>query len=269
MRSIGCIFLAAALPLAAQDAAAVANVDEAFRLAGVHAMLESLPAHVNEMTVAAVAQLPKDKRKEFEPLIKEVSLRFLNPDSFYRQLRTYFIKHYDGAKMATFLVLERTPVYRSMHRLEAAAETPAAQAGWRSFDANLKSDPPDPKRVETLQRLDETVKTTDLQVHIVVAILNAISAGLGAQMPADLEAQSAAFRDKIRPILATNTLHHNLYVYRNADNSDLDDYVANAQQPAVAWFQRTLQSAILAVAADRATRAGEDIKAKTAQPPKN
>jgi hypothetical protein len=265
MRIISVLFLAAAIPLGAQDPATLAGIDEAFQLAGVRTMLESLPSHVNEMTVAAVAQLPKDKRQQFEPLIKEVSLKFLNPDAFYRQLRTHLVKHYDAGKMATFLALERTPAYRSMHRLEAGAETAAAQAGRRSFEANLKSDPPEPKRVEIVQRLDEAMKTTDLQVHIVTGIVNAMSAGLGAQMPADLEAQSAAFTAKIRPVLAGNILIHNLYVYRNAEDADLEDYIAAAQQPAVEWFNRNLQSAILAVAADRAMRAGEDIKAKTAQ----
>jgi hypothetical protein len=256
------LLVLAALPLAAQDAATVANIDEAFRLADVHTILESLPSHVNEMTVAAVAQLPKDKRQEFEPLIKDVSLRFLAPDAFYRQLRTYFMNHYDGSKMATFLALERTPAYRSMHRMEAAAETAAAQAGLRRFEANLQSDPQDPKRLDSLQRLDDALKTTDLQVHIVTGIINAMSAGLGAQMPSDLDTQSTAFTEKIRPVLAHNILVHNLYVYRNADDADLEDFVSNAQQPAVDWFNQNLQSAILAVAQDRATRAGEYIKTK-------
>jgi hypothetical protein len=94
---------------------------------------------------------------------------------------------------------------------------------------------PEAKRVDILQRLDGARKTTDVQLRIVLGIINAMSSGLGAQMPSDLDTQSAAFKDKIRPVLANNTLTHNL------------------------------QSAILAVAAERAARAGEDIKAKTTQ----
>ena len=262
MKITGLVFLMSIASLRAQDPATAEAIEEAFRLAGVHTMLESLPSHVNEMTAAAVAQFPKDKRQQLEPLIKDVSLRFLDPDAFYRQLRTYFVKHYDSAKMATFLALERTPAYRSMHRLETAAETPAGQAGRRSFEANLKSDPPNARRVDILQRLDEAMQTTDLQVRIVVGIVNAMSAGLGAQMPAGLDTQSAAFTSRIQPVLASNVLIHNLYVYRNADDAGLEDYVAASQQPSVKWFNRNLQSAILAVAADRAARAGEYIKSK-------
>jgi hypothetical protein len=248
-----------------QDPALLAYIDEAFRLAGVHKTLESLPSHVDEMTVVAVAQYPASQRRQFEPLIKEVSLKFLDPEAFYRQLRNYFVKNYDAAHMSSFLALERTPVYRTLQRLEEAADTPAAQASRRRFEANLQSDPPTPNRVEILQRLDEARNTTGLQVRIVTGIVNAMSAGLGAQMPADLESQCAAFTAKTRPMLANQVLHTNLYIYRNNDDADLEDYVAAAEQKDVAWFNRTLQAAIIAVAADRSTRAGEDIKGRVSK----
>ena len=81
-----------------------------------------------------------------------------------------------------------------------------------------------------------------------------------------IAAQTAAFTAKIRPLLANNVLVHSLYTYRSADDTDLEDYVEAAQQPAVAWFNRTLNDAILAVAADRASRAGNYIKSKLARP---
>ena len=259
------VFLAA-VPLTAQDPTVLANIDEAFRLVGVRTILESLPSHVNEMTAAAVAQLPKDKRQQFEPLIIDVSLKFLDPDAFYRQLRSYFVKHYDAGHMNTFLALERTPVYRTMHRLEEAAETPAAQAARRRFEVNLQSDPPPAVRVDIMQHLDEASSTTSLQVRIVVGIVTAMSAALGAQMPPDLEAQSTAFTARIRPVLANNVLLANLYTYRNTEDADLQDYVDAVRQTDVEWFNRNLQGAILAVAADRSARAGEYIKTKIAQP---
>lgn len=253
------------VPLFAQNPATLADIDEAFRLAGVRGMLESLPSHVNEMTAAAVSQFPREQRRQFEPLIKDVSLRFLDPDSFYRQLRTHFAKRYDAAHMGTFLALERTPVYRTMHRLEEAAETPAAQASRRRFEASLRNDPPPVARMDILQHLDEARNTTGLQVKIVIGIVNAMSAGLGAQMPADLETQSKAFSEKIQPILANNVMHANLFTYRNTEDADLADYVSAAEQKDVAWFNRTLQAAILVVAADRSARAGEYIRTKMMQ----
>jgi hypothetical protein len=117
-----------------------------------------------------------------------------------------------------------------------------------------------------MQQLDEAMKMTDLEARIVVGIVNAMAAGMGAQMPSDLDTQSAAFTSKIRPVLANNVLHHNLYVYRNADDQDVKDYIASAEQPAISWFNRNLQSAILAVAADRAARAGEYIKTRVSHP---
>jgi len=154
IRTTLALLLAASGLLQAQDAA-IASVEEAFRLAGVRRMLESLPAHVNQMTALAVAQLPREQQRQFEPLIREVSLKYFDPDAFYLQLRTYFIKHNDDSHMATFLALERTTVYRTMHRQEDAAETPAAHAVRRRFEVNLKADPPSPNRVAILQRLDQ------------------------------------------------------------------------------------------------------------------
>jgi hypothetical protein len=265
MRFLALSLLTSLVSLSAQDPEAAANIDQAFRLAGVRGILESLPSHVNNMTAVAVAQLPTDQRRAFEPFIKDVSRTFLDPDAFYRQLQSYFAKHYDAAHMNTFLTLTRTPVYRGMLRLEEAAETPAAQASRRRFEMNLQSDPPTPARVRILERLDEARKTTDLQVRLVIGIVNAMAAATGAQMPPDLEAQSTAFAAKIRPILAANILHTNLFIYRNSDDADLEDYVAAAEQKDVQWFNTNLQGAILAVAADRTTRAGEAIKKKMSQ----
>ena len=203
------IGLPAAAAIGAEpDPTVLADIDEAFRLSGVRGMLESLPSHINEMTAAAVAQFPKEQRRQYEPLIQDASLKFLDPEEFYRQLRTYFAKHYDAARMSTFLALERTPVYRSMHRLEEMAETPAAQASRRRFEASLKSDPASPKRVEILQRLDDARSSTALQVRIVTGIVTALSTGLGPQMPADVQTQCAIFalRAKTQPVLANNVL---------------------------------------------------------------
>lgn len=150
----GAVLLLAAASMWGQDGQTPsAQIDEAFQLAGVRTMLSALPQHVNEMTAAALGQLPSEKRLEFGPLIHDVSVKFLNPDAFSRQLRTYFARHYDGKKMAMFLALERTPAYRSMHRVEAEAEAANAMTRHR-FETNLKGDPPPPGRVKILQRLD-------------------------------------------------------------------------------------------------------------------
>jgi hypothetical protein len=266
------IGLPAAAAIGAEpDPTVLADIDEAFRLSGVRGMLESLPSHINEMTAAAVAQFPKEQRRQYEPLIQDASLKFLDPEEFYRQLRTYFAKHYDAARMSTFLALERTPVYRSMHRLEEMADTPAAQVSRRRFEANLKSDPPPPARVSVLQRLDDARSSTALQVRIVTGIVSAVSVGLGPQMPVDMQTQCASFTTKTQPILANNVLAGNLYTYRNVEDADLEDYIAAAQEKDVQWFNHNLQDAILAVVTERSVRAGESIKAKLAKavPPPN
>jgi hypothetical protein len=264
MRRLALALLIAAVPLHGQDPRALADIDEAFALAGVRGILEALPSHVNEMTSAAVAQFPREQRRQFEPVIKDVSRQFLAPDAFYRQLRANFAKRYDAAHMGTFLALEKTSVYRTMHRLEETAESPASQATRRRFEAALKNDPPPVTRTDALLRLDEARGTTKLQIRIVTGIVNAMSGALGATMPADLDTQTKAFSEKIEPVLANGVLHTNLFTYRNADDVDLQDYVAAAEQKDVAWFNWTLQAAIVAVASDRSTRAGEAIKAKVA-----
>ena len=263
---IALLAAAAAMPLAAQDPAVYGNIDEAFRLAGVRNMLESLPAHVSDMTTAAVAQYPREQRRQFEPVIKDVSAKFLDPENFYKKLRIYFYKHYDASHMNTFLALERTPTYRTMHRLEDISETPASAAARRRFENNLRADPPQPKRIDTLTRLDETRDATGLQMRMVVNILNAMSAALGAQMPPDLEAQSEAFTGKLRPILSNVVMHNYLFAYRNTDDGELDDIVQAEQQRDVIWFNRTLESAMVSVASEQSAKAGETIKAKLAQP---
>jgi hypothetical protein len=66
-----------------------------------------------------------------------------------------------------------------------------------------------------VQRLDEARNTTGLQVRIVIGIVNAMAAGLSAQMPPELGAQSTALKDKIEPVLAVaadRSVHAGAYI---------------------------------------------------------
>lgn len=250
--------LLAATGLWAQDRSAV--IEEAFRLGGVRETLQSLPAQANEMSVAAVAQLAPEQRKPFTPLIKDASLKLLDPAACYPEVQHYFLKHYDGPKLNTFIALERTSVYRTMHRLEAGASTAAAQTTRRRFEANLNADPPGQKRRDTLQKIDQVTGATELQLQLVSAVLNTASAAMGATAPAELNTQSGAFPPKVRPLLTEQTLHRNLFVFRNADDVELEDYAEALRQPAVDWFNRNLREAILAVVAERVQQATDAVK---------
>lgn len=226
MRIAGLLLLAAAVLLHAQSTAR-ARIDEAFRLAGVAEVLASLPTYINEMAAPSVAQT-----------------KVKDADAFARELKSYFIDRYDASKMATFLALERTPTYRTMHRMEAAADK-APRASRRSFEANLKSDPPGAKRVALLKRLDAAMSSTGLQIRIATEVLKGLPAG--------------------PPSLANSESIHDLFVYRNVDDSELEDYVVASEHPAVQWFNHTLQAAILVAMADRPAIEGEN----TNKPPVN
>ena len=219
-----------------------------------------LPARINQITAAAVALYPAEQRRDFEPMVKEIRLKFRDPQGLYRQLRSYFVKHYDAAHMRTFLALERTPVYRTMHRQEDAAELPEAQAARRRFENNLKADPPALKRMQAVESLDDARNATASQVKLAKTIATAMAAAVGTQIPPGLEPQGEEFASKIRPILAGDVQRKYLFTYRNADDLDMDDYLAAVQQKDVTWFDRTLQAAILAATTDRATRAGDAVK---------
>ena len=220
----------------------------------------------SEMTAAAVSQFPERQRRQFEPVIKDVSLKFLDPDAFYTPVANVLHEalrrrpHDDVSGTGTYSGL-------SHHASSGGSGGHSRGAGSRRrFEANLKSDPPNPNASTFCSVWTKPGMSRDLQVRIVAGIVNAMSAGLGAQMPADLETQSAAFTGKIRPILAGNVLQSYLYTYRNTEDADLEDYIGAAQQKDVQWFNRNLQEAILAVAKDRAAKAGEAIKAKVSLP---
>jgi hypothetical protein len=131
----------------------------------------------------------------------------------------------------------------------------------------VKEDPPAPKRLDTLRRLDETLNTTGAELRMVTGIVNALSESMGGSPPAGLDTRSAEFAAKLQPILANQVLMQNLFVFRNSDDEDLEDFIAAAQQPAVDWFHHNLQSALLAAALERETHLVEDLKTKAAAPP--
>ena len=131
-------------PMHAQDPAVLANIDEAFRLAGrAKPYSKSLPSHVTEMTSAAVAQYPTGAApaaraggQGSQPQIPAI------PTSSTGQLRVYFAKHYDAGPYGH---LPRPGADAGLSHDASpggSRELGCGQAARRRFENTLQSDPP-------------------------------------------------------------------------------------------------------------------------------
>ena len=242
------------------------QVDEAFRLAGVRPLLEALPARVGEMTAAVLATFPPDKRKQLEPAARDIARQMLEPNLCYPLVRHYFLQHFDAPQMRSFVALEKTSVYRTMHRQEEQAGLPALQSSRRNFLRNLPNDPPPPSRRQLLEKLDEINGYTVLYQGLVMATINSSLAGLTMTLPEEFESVQTSVGARARPIVQDQTLALLLFTFRNAEDVDIQDYLEACQQPAVIWFNRTLNAAILAAVGERGPISSDYIRIHPPRP---
>jgi hypothetical protein len=267
MKTLAAAFLLGAVALSAETTIDKAEqVDEAFRLAGVRPLLEALPARAGEMTVAVLATFPPDKRKELEPAAKDIARRMLEPSLCYPLVRRYFLQHFDAVQMRSFVALEKTPTYRTMHRQEEQAGLPALQSSRRTFLRNLPNDPPPPARRQLLEKLDEINGYTVLHQGLVMATVNSSLAGLTMTLPEEFESVKTSVSARANPIVQDQTLALLLFTFRNAEDVDIQDYLEASQQPAVIWFNRTLNAAILAAVGERGPISSDYIRVHPPKP---
>ena len=71
---------------------------------------------------------------------------------------------------------------------------------------------------------------------------------------------------RANPIVHDQTVGLLLFTFRNAEDVDIQDYLDASRQPAVIWFNRTLNAAILAAVGERGPISSDYIRIHPPRP---
>jgi hypothetical protein len=225
-----------------------ALIDEALTLSGVRKQIETLPAQVQAGAEASQSPLPQKDRAFVAGIIADA----FRSGPILESVRTAFQTRYDPMQMGLLLAQLRTPPARRMTELEGAAFAPDFSQKLRAFVAQFEDTPPARDRVARLARLDAISGTTDLILELRVVAIAAAFKALSPLMPPESRVAparvDAAARDLVgrqRDTAGQETLLTFLYVYRDATEQELDEYMGIGGSPSGRWFQDVYRKALI------------------------
>jgi hypothetical protein len=245
-----------------------ALIEEALTISGIKRQIEDLPEQVRAGADASQSQL---RPKERAALAKIIGAAFRS-GPILTTVRSAFQKSYDPMQMGLLLAQLRTPTARKMAVLEGAGSEPDVVAKLQTFAAGLKDAPPAEDRVARLVRLDVATGTTDLVIEMRAASIAAAFKVLSALMPPEKRLppaqMNAAVRNLVgqqREIARREILVLFLFIYREATDAELDEYIGIGSSESGRWFQ-TIYRRGLAEAITTATETAIRQVAKSFRP---
>jgi hypothetical protein len=188
--------------------------------------------------------------------------RTFDPEKMADDLAAGLKQNYDAERMPRFLDLLHQPVSMKMNGLEA--QQPAPQAVEHYF-AGLKKSPPSLDRQQLIQRVDDTSRASDSAAELVVLMVKYMVQAAQAASPQtatrisrqDLERATESLRGSVGTRF--RNMHH--FVYRQASDAELGEYVKVLGSDTGKWGTAALNSGIREVVDAR----GRDLGAALAQ----
>lgn len=155
---------------------------------------------------------------------------------------------WDPARAGEALAWLRSPVGREVIGREEMASKPEAYAALQAYAADLSRNPPDPKRLELVRKLDAAVGGTDQAASILemmaVASARAVAVakgGAGAEV--GIERALAAQRPALRRTAQALTLTSYLYAYRDLSDAQLAEYLRFLASSGGRWYVQVVGDA--------------------------
>src|SRR5260370_41859533 len=99
-----------AMTVAAQPVQRAVMVEEAFQLSGVPGQVRQLPEQFQQQFDEQLARIPAAQRDQMAPIARKVLGDFIDPQSFYRQLKTSSGAQGDGKKFQSSLERPHAPL---------------------------------------------------------------------------------------------------------------------------------------------------------------
>jgi hypothetical protein len=188
--------------------------------------------------------------------------RTFDPEKLTADLAVNLKQNYDAERMPRFLELLRQPVAAKMNALEA--QQPVQQAVEQYFEG-LKKSPPSLDRQQLIQRVDESSRASESAAELTVLMIrNMVQAAQAAntRSPARMSRQDLdRSLETLRGDMSTQSRNMHHFIYRQASDADLNEYVKLLSSDIGKWGTLALNNGMRAVVDAR----GKDLGTAVAQ----
>lgn len=238
-----------------------ARIEEALRLSGAAAMLETLPELIGQQVDLGQPQLTPEVRRQVRAALDGA----YDPARMNRELVDEVAKRHQAAPLEGALAAMRSPLARKLTALEVEASQPEAAEELLAFAGRLPTNPPSPERHRLILRIDEITRSTDVAqaVHdaTLLGLLRAATVARGEPLD-ELEeferklAESAAQR---REGMHNQVVLSLLFTYRAVPEAELAKYVKLLESDSLRWFNDVVSQGLVVVLTRAAERAGDEL----------
>lgn len=223
---------------------------QAMDLSGTRETLEGLGKSLDREVASdpRLEKLSKGQRAELMEVLKDT----LDSRRIAAELTRALAASGDKARLAAAVTAMHDPVYLKVtHRVvvESLNTTPQALI---AYAKGLQKHPPDPGRVQLIQRLDTATGGSRILADTRYEMVSKTLGGMLTE--ADREAKLAELREQIDANAPNEFLLLTLYACRKIDMKDLEGYVHAQENEPMGWLSRQLGYAIQRTMVDAMTR---------------
>jgi hypothetical protein len=244
----------------AQDEHARVLIDRVLAITTARAAIADMSAQV----VAIAADDPKVKRldRAAQARAAEAARAASTPAALLETLNETMARGFDEQRYRGFLVKYQGPLVKKMIDLESSTARSGTPEARQRFTQQLSARRPPKERVDALDKLDELLQSTENVAEVNLFIATRF------ELP-DIDASNPAQREKfaqMRQAIGRQTenmvLTNLLFVYQDASQKEIDDYVKLVSDEDVTYTLRIVASALtdaMLVALRNAFRATDEL----------
>jgi hypothetical protein len=262
-----------AKPPAAAKAAAPADagqardklIEDALVASGLKRQLDQLPQQLIAGVRQSGTQQPKASPEVVKAIENAVAGSF-TAQGFHDRVRADLKKNFDQQRLQALLQDFSTPAAKRMMELQQSAPSPDELAQFARSPAATR---PSAQRASLVKRIDAAIRASDLAVDVAFSSMKAVALGLtgdaagkAAAVDKAIEKQRVSATDNIR----NATLRNIAFSYRNASETDLEQYARIYETENSKWFTGIVYASLLEEVKRASAQAGERIGTLASKP---
>jgi hypothetical protein len=248
--------------LGAQPVQRAVMAEEAFQLSGVPNQVRQLPEQFQQQFDQQIEKIPAAQRAKMAPIARKVLADFIEPQSFYRQLKATFIADVDVKAMQAALAWLHSPLPRRMQKLQDFASSPEGKEKLSVFAEEIQSAAPPLDRINLMRDLDQAVNWSGFATDVLVKIAAAVTLEIlpGGDPSGEVNRDLVSLRKATRPMMANEFILRSLFAYKAVSDDDLKQYIDAVRSEAAQWYIKRYQESFLRTIAARAAKAASDLR---------
>lgn len=237
-----------------------ALIDETMELSGLRQQLGDFQNHFQAKDLPP--ELPLAQREALGQIFREA----FRAAALEGYVKTHLRQQITDNKISLLVEQLRTPLMRKMAQLEVQASSAAAESEKMQFAQRLLSAPPDPQRLELVQRLDDVAGGSGSATEIVISMMRII-ANASSKMakpeqragPTEIDTVIEEMRPRLSMAIKQRTLLTNLFAYRSIADADLRSYIEFHESALGKWYTQVVTAALLDAMNRASEQAGKEI----------